>query len=32
MANPDEKDVPQMVNHCNAFYDRYYILLVFIAE
>ena len=32
MANPNDIDVPQMVNHCTAFHDRYYVFLVFIAE
>ena len=32
MTYPDDKDVPQIVNHCTAFYYRYYILLAFDAE
>ena len=32
MANPDDKDIPQMVNHCTAFHDRYYVFLFYIHE
>ena len=32
MVNSNGGDVPQMVNHCTAYNDRYYIFLVFNAR
>ena len=32
MVNFNGGDVPQMVNHCTAFNDRYYVFLVFNAK
>ena len=32
MVNSNGGDIPQMVNHCTAFNERYYVYLVFNAK